>query len=107
MFADFYVWEHSDGGSDMSTEAYHIPAKIQEHVDYVTPGTRLRSRQHAAKEKKMKRSFKDDVRPFITKLPVFPEPNSTTCSVYVTAECTRCKFINAHPSHFRDAHVPL
>ncbi|KAI1740761.1 subtilisin-like protein [Xylaria scruposa] len=92
LFADFYVWQHSDGGSDMSTEAYHLPSKIQEHVDYVTPGTRLRSRQHAAKEKKMKRSFKDDVRPFITALPGYPNPNSTTCSIYVTADCTRAQY---------------
>ncbi|GAW10864.1 hypothetical protein ANO14919_001990 [Xylariales sp. No.14919] len=96
LYADYYVWEHSDGSNDMSTESYHIPSKIQEHVDYVTPGTRLRSRQHAAKEKKMKKtkrgSFKDDVRPFITALPAFPEPNSTTCSIYVTAECTRAQY---------------
>ncbi|KAI1298791.1 subtilisin-like protein [Xylaria venustula] len=92
LFADFYVWEHADGSTDMSTESYHVPAKIQEHVDYVTPGIRLRTRQHAAKEKKMKRSFKDDVQPFITALPAFPEPNSTTCSIYVTAECTRAQY---------------
>ncbi|KAJ3559780.1 hypothetical protein NPX13_g9488 [Xylaria arbuscula] len=93
LFAEFYVWEHSDGSSDMSTESYHVPSEIREHIDYVTPGTRLRTRAHAAKEKKMKRSnFKDDVRPFITKLPVFPEPNSTTCSIYVTAECTRAQY---------------
>ncbi|KAI1750022.1 subtilisin-like protein [Xylaria castorea] len=91
LFADFYVWKHSDGGSDMSTESYHLPSKIQEHVDYVTPGTRLRSKQHAAKEKKMKRSF-DDVRPFITQLPGYPQPNSTTCSLYVTADCTRAQY---------------
>lgn len=86
----------------MSTESYHVPSGIQEHIDYVTPGTRLRTRAHAGKEKKMKRSgFKDDVfRPFITKLPAFPEPNSTTCSIYVTADCTRgrlmilfCRFL--------------
>ncbi|KAI0869261.1 subtilisin-like protein [Hypoxylon argillaceum] len=93
LYADYYVWEHSDGSSDMSTDSYHIPAKIQEHIDYVTPGTRLRSRQHAAKEKKMKkRAFKNDVQPFITQLPAFPEPNSTTCSIYVTAECTRAQY---------------
>ncbi|GAP82686.1 putative alkaline serine protease [Rosellinia necatrix] len=93
LHADFYVWEHTDGGSDMSTEAYHLPEDVQEYVDYVTPGTRLRSRQHAAKEKKMKRdTFTNDVRPFITKLPVFPEPNSTTCSLYVTADCTRAQY---------------
>ncbi|KAI8628143.1 subtilisin-like protein [Xylariaceae sp. FL1651] len=94
LFADFYIWEHSDGSTDMSTEAYHLPSKIQEHVDYVTPGTRLRSRQQAAKNKKMKRGtgFMDDVKPFITKLPGFPNPNSTTCSIYVTADCTRAQY---------------
>ncbi|KAI1352315.1 subtilisin-like protein [Xylaria sp. FL0043] len=94
LFADFYVWEHTDGSTDMSTESYHVPAKIQEHIDYVTPGIRLRTRAHAGKEKKMKRStdFKDDVQPFITALPAFPNPNSTTCSIYVTAECTRAQY---------------
>lgn len=53
----------------------------------------------------MKRSFKDDVRPFITKLPVFPEPNSTTCSVYVTAECTRGRFMMSTCLGIRDTHV--
>ncbi|KAI0398917.1 subtilisin-like protein [Xylaria palmicola] len=92
LFADFYIWEHADGSTDMSTESYHIPSKIQEHVDYVTPGTRLRSKQHAAKEKKMKRSFRDSIMPFITKFPTFPNPNSTTCSTYVTADCTRAQY---------------
>lgn len=95
MFADFHVWEHSDGSSDLSTESYHLPREVQEHVDYVTPGTRLRSRQHAGKQKKMKRDFNNDVRPFITQLPGFPEPNSTTCSLYVTADCTRGKLTSA------------
>jgi tripeptidyl-peptidase I len=92
----------------MSTESYHIPSKIQEHIDYVTPGTRLRTRQHAAKEKKMKkRSFKDDVQPFITQLPAFPEPNSTTCSIYVTAECTRCRLAVLPLRSIREADVIL
>jgi len=77
----------------MSTESYHIPKEIRDHVDYVTPGTRLRSRQQAAQNKKMRKrsAFKNDVKPFITKLPSFPHPNSTTCSTYVTADCTRGK----------------
>ncbi|KAI0166013.1 subtilisin-like protein [Xylariaceae sp. FL1272] len=94
IYADYYIWEHSDGSSDMSTEAYHVPAAIQEHVDYITPGTRLRSRQGSSQKRNMKRDIRFDVnpRPFITKLPAFPHPNSTTCSIYVTADCTRAQY---------------
>jgi tripeptidyl-peptidase I len=87
LYSEFYVWEHSDGSEDISTEEYHIPATIREHIDYVTPGTRLRSRGTVGpKEEKAKRS---DVKPAITALPGFPNPNSTSCDKFITAECTR------------------
>jgi hypothetical protein len=33
------------------------------------------------------------VEPFITQLPAFPNPNSSNCDIYVTAECTRGAYL--------------
>ena len=90
LFADFYVWEHDSGAHDISTEAYHVPSHIREHIDYVTPGVRLRSKRAEATSNLEKRAPNvGQVKPFITQLPGFPHPNSSTCSLYVTADCTR------------------
>ncbi|KAL6889192.1 peptidase S8/S53 domain-containing protein [Trichoderma evansii] len=42
FYTDFFLWEHFSGSEDIAAEEYHIPIHIQEHIDYVTPGTRLR-----------------------------------------------------------------
>lgn len=94
LFAEFFMWEHIESGDhDISTEEYHVPERLREHVDYVTPGVRLRTKRDAHKQKLhdvQKRSGHDNIaRPFLTQLSGFPHPNSSTCSVYVTAECTR------------------
>ncbi|KAK8109283.1 hypothetical protein PG984_015084 [Apiospora sp. TS-2023a] len=96
LYAEFHVWQHSDGTHDISTESYHVPSDVQEHVDYVTPGTRLRKRSTGGKnsQKKKRSGLKDGsiVRPEITQLPGFPNPNASTCDRYVTAECTRVQY---------------
>ncbi|KAK8091487.1 hypothetical protein PG997_001848 [Apiospora hydei] len=103
LYAEFHVWQHNtDGTRDISTESYHVPSHVQEHVDYVTPGTRLRKRSAATRggkdsssQRKEKRGGLKNgnvVRPAITQLPVFPNPNATTCDLYVTAECTRVQY---------------
>ncbi len=83
FYTDFYLWEHSSGSQDVSCEEYHIPGHVQEHIDYVTPGVRLR-----AKAKHTKRSVEHGPRldfeiggPF--------EINSSTCGEYIVAECVR------------------
>ncbi|KAK8075930.1 hypothetical protein PG994_003202 [Apiospora phragmitis] len=59
LYAEFHVWQHPDGSHDISTEAYHVPSHVQEHVDYVTPGTRLRTRSMGGKDSKRKRGLKN------------------------------------------------
>lgn len=89
LYADFYLWEHGDSGvKDIATEEYHLPGHIQEHVDYITPGSRLRQRsmKRMDHEKLKKRVV---AQPQITQLPGFPNPNASVCDIYVTAECTR------------------
>jgi hypothetical protein len=43
LYADFFLWEHFSGSKDIAAEGYHVPSHIQEHIDYITPGTRLRT----------------------------------------------------------------
>ncbi|PBP18115.1 alkaline serine protease [Diplocarpon rosae] len=95
LFADFYVREHSSGVHDISTQEYHVPAHVREHVDYVTPGTRLRERKiKASRGDELSKRFESTVgaRPLITQLPGFPNPNTSVCDVYVTAECTKVQY---------------
>ncbi|EFQ35648.1 Pro-kumamolisin [Colletotrichum graminicola] len=90
IYSDFYIWEHQDGSQDIATEEYHIPIHVREHIDYVTPGTRLRSRSNIHPGSgKAKRGH---VKPAITPLPGFPSLNATTCDTYITAECTRVQY---------------
>lgn len=93
LMAEFFVWEHDISGTkDISTEAYHLPSHIQEHIEYVTPGTRLRTRnlkrESTSAGELTKRAYRSG-RPDITQLPGFPKPNSSDCDVYVTKECTQ------------------
>jgi tripeptidyl-peptidase-1 len=94
LFADFFLWEHFSGSQDIAAEGYHIPVHIQEHIDYVTPGTRLRTSGAKTQSNinNKKRAVSLSERPDVSVLPGFPDPNSTTCSIYVTAECTRCEY---------------
>ncbi|CAG8978104.1 hypothetical protein HYALB_00000777 [Hymenoscyphus albidus] len=96
LSADFYVWEHSSKTLDISTEEYHVPAHIREHIDYVTPGTRLRQRNIKVSRDSdsdlQKRAASRKPSPRITQLPGFPNPNASTCDIYVTAECTRTQY---------------
>ncbi|TAQ87686.1 hypothetical protein B7494_g3994 [Chlorociboria aeruginascens] len=95
LVAEFYMWEHvASGNHDISSEEYHVPTHIQEHIDYVTPGTRLRRRnvKKAQAGKLSKRTGASRPTPLITQLPGFPYPNASTCDTYVTAECTRVQY---------------
>ncbi len=83
---------HTSGSHDVSCEEYHIPDHVQEHIDYVTPGVRMRP----STKKNAKRAPGREAnhpRPDITKLPGLPQINSTTCSNYVVAECARGSFL--------------
>lgn len=93
LIAEFFVWEHVSGTWDISTDAYYVPTHVKEHIDYVTPGTRLRQRNvKAGRIAELKKRGVDTVTPLITKLPAFPHPNSSNCDVYVTADCTKVQY---------------
>lgn len=109
MIANFYVFEHSGTGTkNVAVDEYHLPQDIQAHVDYITPGIKMRS---DPRELKKKRDLKMDayikkrgVQPTNTAadvskgnpngfafLPNFDPTNLTLadCDLYVTAACIR------------------
>ncbi|KAK1981468.1 Pro-kumamolisin [Colletotrichum cereale] len=90
IYSDFYIWEHQDGSQDIATDEYHVPLYVREHMDYVTPGTRLRSRSTTQPDREMAK--RAHVKPAITPLPGFPVLNTTSCGVYITAECIRAQY---------------
>lgn len=99
------MYEHADGSKDVSTEAYHLPENLREHIDYITPGTRLRAiKGRGVNSGLEKRAWKParvgsghipakahsietldgQVAPF--------EINSTTCDITIVADCLRHQY---------------
>ena len=102
---------------------YHIPAHVREHVDYVTPGIRLRpTRKAGFKKRNAKRADTHGLKPGNTvyhvgkpthpvdlvKLKSFapnaadslPGVNSTTCSTFITTDCVRGTYYSLDHDHF-------
>jgi tripeptidyl-peptidase-1 len=111
LFTDFYVWEAgSDGTKDIACEQYHVPADIQHHIDYVTPGIRLRTSTSTNNDNKKTKRNTSSVPPrsnagaeakspnsgiwdgaMVNVSSDYPGTNSTSCDSYIVAECIRGK----------------
>ncbi|UKZ74649.1 hypothetical protein TrVFT333_002319 [Trichoderma virens FT-333] len=103
LVADFYYWEDSTGSHrDIACEEYHVPAHIQEHIDYATPGIRLRA-NNAVKRDLSKRETKKvsalregphftNTVAHINAVNDVPGVNSTSCSSFITADCIRVQY---------------
>lgn len=112
MFADFYIFEHETTGTkNVAVDEYHLPQEIQEHVDFITPGIKMRPDPRELKKLKNKRitktPIKRDFHPTYTGLrpigggeqPAKLIPNFTAslltpenCDQYVTAACMRSQY---------------
>lgn len=50
--AKFHEYEHVESGAThVACDEYHVPAHIQEHIDYITPGIKLVSTKGASSQK--------------------------------------------------------
>lgn len=99
LFADFYFWEDSTGTHrDIACDEYHIPTHIQEHIDYATPGIRLR--ENGAMKRRLEKREKNvpglsvglhahNYIAYLNAADDIPFVNSTTCSSFITADCIR------------------
>ncbi|KAH6656282.1 peptidase S8/S53 domain-containing protein [Truncatella angustata] len=107
LAADYYEYEHLSSGSKMvAVEEYHIPLELRDHIDYITPGVKLRA--DPGKVKQMKRRLqrealkKRDVKPLYANLEFFsdekgnaaalPPLNSSVCNIYVTTDCIKAQY---------------
>ena len=86
-----------------------MPSHIQEHIDYVTPGTRLRQRSIKGRRHAKRDAVDSKIifKPLITKLPGFPHPNSSDCDVYVTRDCTRGMYARGLLKHVSNRHYSV
>lgn len=91
----------SGPSANMHAREYHVPFEVQKHVDYITPGIRLRPdpgrvrrlKRRSDGEKLRKRM----VKAMNTGLEVIeasglPPLNSSVCDSYVTQQCIRTQY---------------
>ncbi|CAN8102435.1 unnamed protein product [Discula destructiva] len=109
MVADFYVFEHSATGTkNVAVDEYHLPQDIQEHVDYITPGIKMRPDPRELKKLKSKRHAEEPAKRSTQAtntlvdgdakgLALIPNFNTSiltpaNCGKYVTAACMRDQY---------------
>lgn len=107
MFADFYVFEHAASGTkNIAVDEYHLPQDIQEHVDYITPGIKMRSDPRELKKRtQQKRQLEArtpvkrgvqphlaDLRPLNSVEVAINNLTLANCDKYVTAACMRALY---------------
>ncbi|PTB37277.1 hypothetical protein M441DRAFT_72569 [Trichoderma asperellum CBS 433.97] len=102
LITDFYFWEDSTGSHrDIACDEYHVPTHIQEHIDYATPGIRMRENGALKRKLKKRREHvpgladgpmaKNNIA-YISAANDIPGVNSTTCSTVITADCIRVQY---------------
>jgi tripeptidyl-peptidase I len=109
---DFHIYEHADTGSkNVACESYALPKSVRDHVDYVTPGIRLRKDINKVREKRSLAKIRDThiakrgFRPTNTGLapidgelfdaaasPQLIPLNTSVCDRYITNDCIRSEF---------------
>ena len=123
LLTEFHEYEHAQHGTrDIAAAHYHVPHTVQPHIDYITPGIRLRHDDGAAnKAAKAKKRSLDNKARRAAAAPKAPkdrrafraqytdpthvdtdgaalggtEPpafNSSTCYKYVTPDCVRTQY---------------
>ncbi|CAK7204234.1 hypothetical protein SEUCBS139899_006989 [Sporothrix eucalyptigena] len=114
LMTEYHVYEHIETGtSDVAAEHYHVPRHVQAHIDYVTPGIRLRRDVDKARKMRRRREIEEDRRRSVKALhtdPSFlnsgvgstkgtdftlnspPPMNNSNCYEYVTPACIRTQY---------------
>ncbi|EFX05394.1 alkaline serine protease [Grosmannia clavigera kw1407] len=110
LLTKYYVFEHSGSATrDVAAEHYHLPHEIRDHVDYITPGIRLRwDSKKAAREQQKKRDLQSIGRRGTSGNYLTPEPihsadavadaiypaasGNVSCALYVTPDCVKAQY---------------
>ncbi|CAK7262473.1 hypothetical protein SEPCBS57363_000062 [Sporothrix epigloea] len=63
LMTEYHIYEHVESGAnDLAAEDYHVPSHVREHIDYVTPGIRLRRDPANARKLKRRQQLEEPVR---------------------------------------------
>lgn len=112
LMADFFEFEHvASGSKSIAVDQYHVPLELRDHIDYITPGVKLRAnpdklkatkRRHdreelLKREEEQEMLRKRGIIPAVTNLvkvsATGPPPlNASGCDLYVTADCIRSQY---------------
>ena len=83
----YHIYENNaTGHRNVACDEYHVPADIQKHIDYITPGTKLLALGGGLKARK--RFY--DFRP----MPASGQAGSSSCDTAITPQCVKSKNIN-------------
>ncbi|KAH8647697.1 putative Tripeptidyl-peptidase sed1 [Xylariales sp. PMI_506] len=107
LAADYHFYEHGPSGSkSIAVDEYHVPIELRSHIDYITPGVKLRAepgklrkmKKRWEAEKLAKRRFEaqhtevdffKDAKGDAASPPVL---NGTVCDIYVTTTCIQSQY---------------
>ncbi|KAN0096089.1 subtilisin-like protein [Hyaloscypha variabilis] len=95
---EYHAYEHVETGkTSIACEKYHVPAHVQEHVDYITPGIKLftTKRRSAPDSNKQKRSF--NIPPLLKDLgmslaALLAIPELAVCDIAITPACIKALY---------------
>ncbi|WPH02942.1 alkaline serine protease AorO [Acrodontium crateriforme] len=95
----YYNYEHEPTGrKSIATDEYHVPAHIQEHIDYVLPGLRLMAggkATPAARQKNTKRGISGPIIGSIIgndTVKAIQKAELTMCDQYITPPCVAAMY---------------
>ncbi|KAK3386302.1 peptidase S8/S53 domain-containing protein [Sordaria brevicollis] len=112
LYTTYHIYKHIPTGSKtIACDHYHVPLHVRDHVDYITPGIKLRpdpakvrnlnrrNQQKRARHvrtqesEKRRRQFRPTYNGMIrTGFDELPPLNESTCYKYVTPECIRTQY---------------
>ncbi|CAK7264275.1 hypothetical protein SEPCBS119000_000905 [Sporothrix epigloea] len=102
---EYHFFEHTTSGDiDLGADDYHVPNDVKDHIDYVTPGIRLRQDLGKNQKKQHVEKLKREVRRTLTTRSLdkgeaavgiadafisLKPKNTTVCATYASPECMR------------------
>lgn len=103
LLAEYHLYEHRASGThDVATRDYHVPRHLAQHIDYITPGVRLRADPKKVDAARRAVAVDDDAEGLQKRtvsmikaakvLPTLPPLNASSCGTYITNECLSAQY---------------
>lgn len=98
LHTEFHGYSHEHTGHEaVACDQYHVPAHVQEHIDYITPGVKLLSATKVGTKSIKKRGFGIQTPPRFVSIDAMetPLPSPTdlsTCDQFITPICLQALY---------------